>query len=116
MLGASIRLVVTRSFGVAPPPAAPRLEAPFPPIEVLRWRCKLRDETTGRPLLDDRGREMFEQEDGPPAAGGPGPAVQGGPPEHASGSANSTHYAYEPLRLCLPQRSVAEGVCPRGSP
>mmetsp|Transcript_37967 Transcript_37967/g.88036 ORF Transcript_37967/g.88036 Transcript_37967/m.88036 type:complete len:341 (+) Transcript_37967:3-1025(+) len=43
--------------------AAWKLEAPFPPIEVLRWRCKLRDETTGRPLLDDRGREMFEQEE-----------------------------------------------------
>eukprot|EP00418_Pyrodinium_bahamense_P044193 CAMPEP_0179203742 /NCGR_PEP_ID=MMETSP0796-20121207/101563_1 /TAXON_ID=73915 /ORGANISM="Pyrodinium bahamense, Strain pbaha01" /LENGTH=298 /DNA_ID=CAMNT_0020908615 /DNA_START=18 /DNA_END=911 /DNA_ORIENTATION=+ len=40
--------------------AAWRLEAPFPPIEVLRWRCKLRDEMTGRPLLDETGREMFE--------------------------------------------------------
>lgn len=38
-----------------------RLEAPFPPIEVLRWRCKLRDETTGRPLLDEAGREVFEE-------------------------------------------------------
>jgi len=37
-----------------------RLEAPFPPIEVLRWRCKLRDETTGRPLLDEFGKEVFE--------------------------------------------------------
>jgi len=37
------------------------LEAPFPPIEVLRWRCKLRDETTGRPLLDHSGREIFEE-------------------------------------------------------
>lgn len=37
------------------------LEAPFPPIEVLRWRCKLRDETTGRPLLDKSGREIFEE-------------------------------------------------------
>mmetsp|Transcript_130410 Transcript_130410/g.260169 ORF Transcript_130410/g.260169 Transcript_130410/m.260169 type:complete len:386 (+) Transcript_130410:36-1193(+) len=37
------------------------LEAPFPPIEVLRWRCKLRDEQTGRPLLDKSGREIFEE-------------------------------------------------------
>merc|ERR1719215_55027 len=43
--------------------AAYRLEAPFPPIEVLRWRCKKRDETTGRPLLDERGREKFEDEE-----------------------------------------------------
>jgi len=41
-----------------------RLEAPFPPIEVLRFRCKLRDETTGRPLLDPvTKREMFEKEE-----------------------------------------------------
>mmetsp|Transcript_48492 Transcript_48492/g.90891 ORF Transcript_48492/g.90891 Transcript_48492/m.90891 type:complete len:298 (-) Transcript_48492:79-972(-) len=41
-----------------------RLEAPFPPIEVLRFRCKLRDETTGRPLLDPvTKKEMFEQEE-----------------------------------------------------
>lgn len=40
-----------------------KLEAPFPPIEVIRWRCKVRDETTGRPLKDDRGREMFEPDE-----------------------------------------------------
>lgn len=41
-----------------------RLEAPFPPIEVLRFRCKLRDETTGRPLLDPvTKKEMFEKEE-----------------------------------------------------
>ncbi|CAJ1340935.1 unnamed protein product [Effrenium voratum] len=40
-----------------------RLEAPFPAIEVLRFRCKLRDETTGRPLLDPvTKKEMFEEE------------------------------------------------------
>lgn len=43
--------------------AAWKLEAPFPPIEVLRWRCKLRDENTGRPLLNERGKEMFEAEE-----------------------------------------------------
>mmetsp|Transcript_50675 Transcript_50675/g.109439 ORF Transcript_50675/g.109439 Transcript_50675/m.109439 type:complete len:458 (-) Transcript_50675:125-1498(-) len=43
--------------------AAWKLEAPFPPIEVLRWRCKLRDEKTGRPLLNERGKEMFEAEE-----------------------------------------------------
>lgn len=41
-----------------------RLEAPFPPIEVLRFRCKLRDETTGRPLQDPvTKKEMFEKEE-----------------------------------------------------
>jgi len=41
-----------------------KLEAPFPPIEVLRWRCKLRDETTGRPLTDPKtGKELYEPEE-----------------------------------------------------
>lgn len=41
-----------------------RLEAPFPPVEVLRFRCKLRDENTGRPLLDkETGQERFESEE-----------------------------------------------------
>jgi len=43
--------------------AAWKLEAPFPPIDVLSWRCKLRDETTGRPLIDEDGRERFEDEE-----------------------------------------------------
>lgn len=41
-----------------------RLEAPFPPIEVLQWRCKLRDESTGRPKLDpDTGEELWDTSD-----------------------------------------------------
>jgi hypothetical protein len=41
-----------------------RLEAPFPPIEVIRWRCKLRDDTTGRPLVDEEtGEQLFEPEE-----------------------------------------------------
>jgi len=43
--------------------AAYKLEAPFPPVEVIRWRSKLRDENTGRPLLNERGKEMFEAEE-----------------------------------------------------
>lgn len=40
------------------------LEAPFPPIEVLRWRCKLRDESTGRPKLDQAtGEELWDSSD-----------------------------------------------------
>lgn len=40
-----------------------RLEAPFPPIELLRWRCKLRNEHTGRPLTDpETGEELMEEE------------------------------------------------------
>lgn len=40
-----------------------RLEAPFPPIELLRFRCKLRDENTGRPLTDpETGEELMEEE------------------------------------------------------
>eukprot|EP00928_Gymnodinium_smaydae_P023075 TRINITY_DN19183_c0_g5_i2.p1 TRINITY_DN19183_c0_g5~~TRINITY_DN19183_c0_g5_i2.p1 ORF type:complete len:381 (-),score=47.94 TRINITY_DN19183_c0_g5_i2:305-1447(-) len=40
------------------------LEAPFPPIEVLRWRCKLRDDATGRPLTDPRtGKELYDSEE-----------------------------------------------------
>lgn len=41
-----------------------RLEAPFPPIEVLQWRCKLRDEATGRPRLDPTtGDELWDTSD-----------------------------------------------------
>lgn len=41
-----------------------RLEAPFPPIEVLKWRCKLRDETTGRPKTDPvTGDELWDSSD-----------------------------------------------------
>merc|ERR1719188_1511434 len=39
------------------------LEAPFPPIEVLPYQCKLRDEH-GRPLLDtETGGEIWDAED-----------------------------------------------------
>jgi hypothetical protein len=41
-----------------------KLEAPFPPIEVLQWRCKLRDESTGRPKMDPiSGEEMWDSND-----------------------------------------------------
>lgn len=41
-----------------------RLEAPFPPIEVLMWRCKLRDEKTGRPKVDpETGGELCDVQD-----------------------------------------------------
>jgi len=40
-----------------------RLEAPFPAIEVLRWRCKLRDTETGRPLRDETGADVFDSEE-----------------------------------------------------
>jgi len=44
--------------------AAYRLEAPFPTIEVIRWRCKLRDENTGRAKLDPvTGGELFDSEE-----------------------------------------------------
>lgn len=37
------------------------LQAPFPPIEVMKWRCKLRDGETGRPRLDSRtGGELYD--------------------------------------------------------
>ncbi|CAL1160787.1 unnamed protein product, partial [Cladocopium goreaui] len=40
------------------------LKAPFPPIEVMKWRCKLRDEATGRPLVDPQtGGELLDAED-----------------------------------------------------
>ncbi|CAJ1352958.1 unnamed protein product [Effrenium voratum] len=39
------------------------LKAPFPPIEVMKWRCKLRDES-GRPLVDpETGGELIDSED-----------------------------------------------------
>merc|ERR1719401_798782 len=40
-----------------------RLEAPFPPIEVIRWRCKMRDDATGRPLVNVDGSEIYEDEE-----------------------------------------------------
>jgi len=41
-----------------------RLQAPFPPIEVLKWRCKLRDEQTGRPRVDPKtGGELYDSND-----------------------------------------------------
>eukprot|EP00933_Yihiella_yeosuensis_P071093 TRINITY_DN79291_c0_g1_i1.p1 TRINITY_DN79291_c0_g1~~TRINITY_DN79291_c0_g1_i1.p1 ORF type:complete len:342 (-),score=68.68 TRINITY_DN79291_c0_g1_i1:152-1177(-) len=40
------------------------LQAPFPPIEVVRWTCKLRDESTGRPMIDPHtGDAMYDTED-----------------------------------------------------
>lgn len=40
-----------------------RLTAPFPPIEVLRWRCKLRDKN-GRPCIDpETGGELYDAEE-----------------------------------------------------
>lgn len=40
-----------------------RLEFPFPAIEVVRWRCKLRD-NTGRPRLDpNTGEEVYDSEE-----------------------------------------------------
>eukprot|EP00933_Yihiella_yeosuensis_P062675 TRINITY_DN6565_c0_g3_i1.p1 TRINITY_DN6565_c0_g3~~TRINITY_DN6565_c0_g3_i1.p1 ORF type:complete len:316 (+),score=66.40 TRINITY_DN6565_c0_g3_i1:52-948(+) len=40
------------------------LKAPFPPIEVLESRCKLRDEATGRPLIQsETGDELWDIED-----------------------------------------------------
>jgi hypothetical protein len=41
-----------------------RLVAPFPAIEVVRWRCKLRDERTGRPKVDpESGACLFDSEE-----------------------------------------------------
>lgn len=38
--------------------------APFPPIEVVRWRCKLRDERTGRPKVNpETGRTLYDPEE-----------------------------------------------------
>lgn len=37
------------------------LDAPFPAIEVMKWRCKLRDGETGRPRVDSRtGGELYD--------------------------------------------------------
>jgi hypothetical protein len=47
----------------AHPGAKWRLEFPFPAIEVVRWRCKLRD-STGRPRLDPKTmQEMYDSEE-----------------------------------------------------
>jgi hypothetical protein len=41
--------------------AAWHLKPSFPTIEVIRWRCKLRDEETGRPLVDPKsGGELYD--------------------------------------------------------
>jgi len=41
-----------------------KLMFPFPKIEVIRWRCKLRDNKTGRPKIDPiTGDEMYDSED-----------------------------------------------------
>jgi hypothetical protein len=41
-----------------------KLQAPFPEIEVVRWRCKLRDEKTGRPKTDPQsGKVLYDQEE-----------------------------------------------------
>lgn len=41
-----------------------KLQPPFPEIEVVRWRCKLRDEKTGRPKTDlQTGRVLYDQEE-----------------------------------------------------
>eukprot|EP00927_Polykrikos_kofoidii_P039457 TRINITY_DN33839_c0_g1_i1.p1 TRINITY_DN33839_c0_g1~~TRINITY_DN33839_c0_g1_i1.p1 ORF type:complete len:537 (+),score=78.73 TRINITY_DN33839_c0_g1_i1:86-1612(+) len=38
-----------------------RLEAPFEAIEIVLWRCKLRDATTGRPKIDPKtGKPLFD--------------------------------------------------------
>lgn len=38
-----------------------KLQAPFPTIEILRWRAKLRDEETGRPKVDSvSGEELYD--------------------------------------------------------
>eukprot|EP00930_Biecheleria_cincta_P085009 TRINITY_DN74429_c0_g1_i1.p1 TRINITY_DN74429_c0_g1~~TRINITY_DN74429_c0_g1_i1.p1 ORF type:complete len:291 (+),score=48.89 TRINITY_DN74429_c0_g1_i1:63-935(+) len=40
------------------------LKFPFPPIQVIQWRCKMRDEATGRPLVDAAtGGELIDAED-----------------------------------------------------
>lgn len=41
-----------------------RLETPFPAIEVIKWRCKLRDEQTGRPKVDPTtGEELYDEQE-----------------------------------------------------
>lgn len=40
-----------------------RVVAPFPAIEVVRWRCKLRDERTGRPKVDHSGQIIYDSEE-----------------------------------------------------
>lgn len=41
-----------------------RLETPFPVIEVIRWRCKLRDEATGRAKVDPAtGSDLLDSEE-----------------------------------------------------
>jgi len=40
------------------------LKFPFPMIEVIRWKCKLRDSITGRPLVDEEtGEEIYDSEE-----------------------------------------------------
>jgi hypothetical protein len=41
-----------------------KLTFPFPKIEVIRWKCKLRDPKTGRPRVDpDTGEELYDSEE-----------------------------------------------------
>lgn len=41
-----------------------KLRAPFPEIEVVLWRCKVRDDETGRPKVDpDTGEELFDTDE-----------------------------------------------------
>lgn len=57
---AAIRAVREDAPGGEP---AWRLEAPFPTIEVIPWRCKLRDES-GRPIVDEQtGGELWDSQD-----------------------------------------------------
>jgi len=41
-----------------------KLIFPFPQIEVIRWKCKLRDAKTGRPKVDkNTGEDVYDSED-----------------------------------------------------
>merc|ERR1719201_1330713 len=41
-----------------------KLTFPFPEIEVIRWKCKLRDHRTGRPIVDPvTGEELYDSEE-----------------------------------------------------
>lgn len=39
-----------------------KLEAPFPTIEAVQWKCKIRDETTGRPKVDSSGAVLYDSQ------------------------------------------------------
>jgi hypothetical protein len=41
-----------------------KLTFPFPKIEVIRWKCKLRDSNTGRPKVDPvTGEDLYDSEE-----------------------------------------------------